>query len=109
MSVLLVEDDDVIRIALIDAMTNAGFEVIEAVDSEPARALAGTTPCPELIVSDINVGAGMDGFALDAALQCRWQAVRQSRLPWTHSCSTSSTWQGAPAALCEPAPLSGPV
>ena len=75
MCVLLVEDEDFIRIVLIEAMTDAGFEVIDASDAEAALALAETTPCPEVIVSDINLGPGMDGFALAAALRCRWPTV----------------------------------
>jgi CheY-like chemotaxis protein len=77
--VLLIEDDDIIRMVLVDAMTDAGFEVIEAVDAETALALAEATPCPDLIVSDINLGAGMDGFALAAALRRRWPTVPMLR------------------------------
>ena len=75
MCVLLVEDEDLIRMVLIDAMTDAGFKVIEAASAESALALAETTPCPDAIVSDINLGPDMDGFALAAALRRRWPAV----------------------------------
>ena len=75
MCVLLVEDEYLIRMVLIDVMIDAGFEVIEAANAESALALAETTPCPDVIVSDINLGPGMDGFALAATLRCRWPAV----------------------------------
>ena len=57
MSVLFVEDDDIIHMVLVDAMTDAGFGVIEAVDAETALALAETMPCPDLVMSDIDLGA----------------------------------------------------
>ena len=72
---MLVEDEDLIRMVLNDVMTDAGFDVIEAVDAEAALALAKTKPCPDLIVSDVNLGAGIDGFALAAALRRRWPTV----------------------------------
>ena len=75
MCILLVEDEDLIRMVLIDVMTDAGFKVIEAANAESALALAETTPCPDVIVSDINLGPGMDGFALAAALRRRWPVV----------------------------------
>ena len=72
MCIMLVEDEDLIRMVLNDVMTDAGFDVIEAVDADAALALAETTPCPDLIVSDVNLGAGMDGCALAAALRRWW-------------------------------------
>lgn len=75
MCVLLVEDEDLIRMVLVDVMTDAGFEVIEAANAESALALTETAPCPDMIVSDINLGPGMDGLALTAALRRRWPAV----------------------------------
>lgn len=59
--IMLVEDEDLIRMILSDVMTDAGFEVSEASDAKRTLALAETTPCHDLIVSDVNLGAGMDG------------------------------------------------
>ena len=75
MCVLLVEDDDLIRSGLTELMTEAGFEVLGAPDAESALELAGTMPSLRLVVSDVNLGAGMDGFALAAAARRRWPAV----------------------------------
>lgn len=75
MCVLLVEDEDLIRMILIDVITDAGFKVIEAANAESALALAETAARPDVIVSDINLGPGMDGFALAAALRRRWPTV----------------------------------
>lgn len=75
MCVLLVEDEDLIRMVLSYVMTDVGFKVIEAANAESALALAETTPRPDAIVSDIDLGPGMDGFALAATLRRRWPTV----------------------------------
>lgn len=75
MYVLLVEDDDLIRIGLAELLAEAGFEVIGAPDAESALALAGTARPPRAVVSDVNLGPGMNGFALAAAARRRWPMV----------------------------------
>ncbi len=72
MCVLLVEDDDLIRIGLTELLIDAGFEVLEAPNAEAALQLTGTVPPPRLLVSDVNLGRGMDGFALASAARRRW-------------------------------------
>lgn len=75
MCVLLVEDEELIRTLLTEVMTDAGFEVIEAPDAKIALGLAKAMLLPEAIVTDVNLGPGMDGFALVAAARCWWPAV----------------------------------
>ena len=75
MYVLLVEDDDLIRIGLAEMMTEAGFEVVAAPDAESALELVEMVPPPQVVVSDVNLGPGMDGFALAAAARRRWPTV----------------------------------
>ena len=75
MCVLLVEDDDLIRFGLTELLTDAGFEVLETPDAESALKLSETVPSPRLVVSDVNLGAGMNGFALATAARHRWPAV----------------------------------
>ena len=75
MYVLLVEDNDVIRIHLAELMTEAGFEVVGAPDAESALELAGAVRPPWVVVSDVNLGRGMDGFALANAARSRWPTV----------------------------------
>lgn len=75
MYVLLVEDDHLLRICLAELMAEAGFEVVGAPDAESALELAGAARPPRMVVSDVNLGPGMDGFALAAAARRRWPAV----------------------------------
>lgn len=75
MHVLLVEDDDLLRICLAELMAEAGFKVVGAPDAESALELAGAEQPPRVVVSDVNLGPGMDGFALAAAARRRWPTV----------------------------------
>lgn len=61
-SILIVEDEDLMRGILADIMSEAGFRVIEATSAEQALDLfAGESPA--LTISDIELGA-MDGIEL---------------------------------------------
>jgi DNA-binding response OmpR family regulator len=75
MYVLLVEDDELIRMTLVEVMTEAGFDVVEASDGEDALALVGTSQPPLLVVSDVNLGPGMSGFALGVAVRLQWPTI----------------------------------
>ena len=75
MCVLLVEDEDLIRMLLTDVMTDAGFEVLGTPDAESALVLAKTLDLPQVIVTDVNLGPGMNGFALVEAARRLWPAL----------------------------------
>ena len=58
--ILVVDDEDVLRDMLGDALRLSGFEVLEASDGSKALALLQKEKV-DLIVSDVNM-PGMDGF-----------------------------------------------
>ncbi|WP_159784434.1 PAS domain S-box protein [Sodalinema gerasimenkoae] len=59
---LIVDDMSVNRLALVQLLTDLGFEICEAQEGEQALALALEQP-PDLIITDL-VMSGMDGFEL---------------------------------------------
>lgn len=61
--VLLVEDEDMVRVVAMRALTRAGFEVIEAADGEAGLAQIQGDEKFDIIVSDV-VMPGMDGPAM---------------------------------------------
>ncbi len=75
MCVLLVEDEDSIRSLLIEVMNEAGFDVIGASNGERALELSATMGPPQVIISDVNLGPGIDGFALVSRARRLWPAV----------------------------------
>lgn len=74
--VLLVEDDELVRMCLAEALADAGISVTEASDAEQALGLASAAAPPAVLVSDVNLGPGMDGIALAAEAHRRWPALR---------------------------------
>ena len=79
MDVLLVEDEAPLRETLAEGLAEAGLDVAEAPSAEialwvaAAVALAGRPP--RVLVTDVNLGRGMDGLALAAEVRRRWPAV----------------------------------
>src|SRR5947209_2264438 len=75
MEVLLVEDDRVLRVALAEALADSGMHVTDV--SGPSAALdVPDARRPTVLITDVNLGGAMDGFALAAAARQRWPAIR---------------------------------
>jgi DNA-binding response OmpR family regulator len=79
MYVLLVEDEALIREMLAEDLADAGLDVAEAPSAEVALVVAaaagqtGKPPC--VLVTDVNLGGGMDGLALAREVRRRWPEV----------------------------------
>jgi len=69
--VLLVEDDELIRDILGEALNEAGLDTVRSSNAEQALELMGGD-APRVMVTDINLGAGMDGLALGRAARLRF-------------------------------------
>jgi CheY-like chemotaxis protein len=63
---LLVEDDPLVRSTLAEALTEAGFEVLEAADAEAALHVVASRNDICALLTDINL-PGADGFVLARA------------------------------------------
>ena len=74
MDVLLVEDDALIREVLGDALQDAGLETVGRSSAEAALELLGKH-VPDVVVTDINLGGGMDGLALGRAARARFPGL----------------------------------
>lgn len=76
MDVLLVEDEPLIREMLAEDLADTGLDVAEAPSAEAALGAAGRADRPpRVLVTDVNLGGGMDGFALAAEIRRRWPDV----------------------------------
>jgi CheY-like chemotaxis protein len=63
---LVVEDDPLVRMTLVEGLSEAGFSVLEAEDAEEALQLLARQPDIVALLTDINL-PGADGFALARA------------------------------------------
>lgn len=73
--ILIVEDEQLIRMHAADMVRDLGFEVLEAADADQAIALLETDPDIAAVFSDVQMPGSMDGLALLAAIRDRWPPV----------------------------------
>ncbi len=65
--ILIVEDDFLIRATLTESLTDDGFEVEAAETGEQALEVLRAGPGIALLMTDLQLGAGMNGRTLAAA------------------------------------------
>lgn len=73
--VLVVEDDQLIRMHAADMVSDLGFDVIEAADADEAIVLLETRPDIAVVFTDIQMPGSMDGLRLVAVIRERWPPV----------------------------------
>jgi DNA-binding response OmpR family regulator len=67
--ILVVEDEFLIRLTLVEALSDAGFAVTEASTGDKALALAKSVDGLALLVTDIQLPGTLDGLALAERLR----------------------------------------
>lgn len=72
LNVLLVEDDELVRVCLHEALEEAGLTVADRACAEDALALLDLEGAPRVLVTDINLGSGMDGLAFASVARRRY-------------------------------------
>lgn len=85
-TILVVEDEDPIRMILTEFLQDQGYNVLEATNVEEAKHMFAGSPPIDLVFSDINMPGRENGFAL-----ARW--VHQ-QFPGTKVLLTSGAPQG---------------
>ncbi|HEY2007631.1 MAG TPA: response regulator [Rhizomicrobium sp.] len=63
-TVLLVEDEGIIRMASAAILEDAGYDVLEAVDAEEALATLNDHPEVDVVVTDVQMPGKLDGLQL---------------------------------------------
>lgn len=62
--VLVVEDEFLIRLTLAEALSDDGFDVLEAESGDAAMALLRGNPDISLLLTDVQLPGGLDGRSL---------------------------------------------
>jgi CheY-like chemotaxis protein len=74
-TVLVVEDDILIRDFVSEELTDAGFEVIQVGNADQAISVLEARQDVHLVFTDIDMPGSMDGLKLAAAVRDRWPPV----------------------------------
>lgn len=75
-TVLVVEDEPLVRLDIVLTLQDDGFRVFEAATADEAIVLLETHPEIHLLFTDIDMPGSMDGLKLAAAVRDRWPPVK---------------------------------
>src|ERR1700712_2751474 len=75
-TVLIVEDEMMLRMRAVDIVEDAGFTPIEAVNADDALAILESRTDIELLFTDIQMPGSMDGLKLAHAVRERWPLIK---------------------------------
>jgi CheY-like chemotaxis protein len=73
--VTVVDDDPEVRDAVGEALRNNGYQVAEVASGEAALRRLERTTRPAILITDLNLGIGMSGLQLVAAVRELWPAT----------------------------------
>ncbi len=74
MNVLLVEDDELVRSCVEDLLIDAGLSVTAVSSATEALGLDGVEDL-SVLLADVRLGPGMNGFRLAAEARQRWPGI----------------------------------
>ncbi|KKB80506.1 transcriptional regulator [Devosia soli] len=75
-TVLVVEDESLVRMAIVDRLENEGFLVREAANADEALAILTKNLDIRLVFTDVDMPGTMDGLKLAAAVRDRWPPIK---------------------------------
>ena len=86
--ILLVDDDDAVRTVIAEILGEAGYDVRQAAGPNEALCVPSAIAAPHFLITDVDLGAPMNGFDVAAEAHRRWpgvQVVLISGLPVGHT------------------------
>lgn len=72
MRVLLVDDDELVRFALMEMLSDAGYEVVETGDPVDALGLPEHLGPPDVLITDIDLHSELNGFEVASYAHQLW-------------------------------------
>ena len=75
-AILIVEDDQLLKLLIVDIVENAGFVAHHAGNADEAVAILESRSDIALLLTDINMPGSMDGLKLAHAVRNRWQPIK---------------------------------
>jgi two-component sensor histidine kinase len=75
-SILVVEDEMMLRMRAVDIVEDAGFTAVEAVNADDALGILESRADIELLFTDIQMPGSMDGLRLAYAVHERWPLIK---------------------------------
>ncbi|BAT58045.1 blue-light-activated protein [Variibacter gotjawalensis] len=74
-TILIVEDEPLLRMAAVDMVENAGYDSVEAANATEAISILEKRTDIRVVLSDIDMPMGIDGMRLAALIRDRWPPI----------------------------------
>jgi CheY-like chemotaxis protein len=74
--VLVVEDEQLVRLSVVKTIEDAGFDAIEAADADEAIRILESRKDIRLVFTDVHMPGSMDGLKLAQAVRNRWPPIK---------------------------------
>jgi two-component system, response regulator PdtaR len=75
-SVLVVEDEALVRMNIVNILEDEGFQVFEAANANQAIEMLIANPAIVAMFTDVDMPGGMDGLLLAATVRDRWPPIK---------------------------------
>jgi CheY-like chemotaxis protein len=75
-TVLVVEDEPLIRMDIVDCLEEAGFKVLQAADAAQAVLILEECADIRLVFTDVDMPGSMDGLKLASFVRDRWPPIQ---------------------------------
>ncbi|MFO3797777.1 MAG: response regulator [Anaerolineales bacterium] len=75
LTVLIVEDDEILRSLTVDAVTLLGVSVMDCASADAAIPMLEGSPAISLVITDICMPGSMDGLELAKIIWVRWPCL----------------------------------
>ena len=76
MKIMVVEDEPLIRLGMVMAIEDAGYEVIEAANADEAVRKLERADGVKLVMTDVDMPGSMDGIKLAHFVRGRWPPIQ---------------------------------
>lgn len=75
-SILIVEDEPLVRLCAVEVLEDTGYQVVEAANADEAIAILESRRDIRVIFTDIHMPGSMDGLKLAHAVRDRWPSIK---------------------------------
>jgi len=75
-TVLVVEDEPIVRFDAVDMLEEAGVEALEAANAAEALTMLRLRPDVSVLFTDVNMAGNIDGLDLARTVAARWPHIR---------------------------------
>lgn len=75
-TVLVVEDEPLVRMDIRDQLQDLGFKALEAANAAAAVTMLMANDDIQIMFTDVDMPGGMDGLMLAAAVRDRWPPIK---------------------------------